>query len=73
VQAAGGSLAFRANPLDNAPVAQLPDQLELPVVGGPACRAGYRQWQVRTTIDGALRDGWVSEGTVTRYFLEPKP
>lgn len=73
VQAAGGSLAFRANPLDTAPVAQLADQLELPVVGGPACRTGYRQWQVRATIDGVLRDGWVSEGTVTRYFLEPKP
>ncbi len=71
VQAAGGSLAFRANPLDNAPVAQLPDQTTLPVVGGPACRTGYRQWQVRATIDGVLRDGWVSEGTVTRYFLEP--
>ncbi len=71
VQAAGGSLAFRANPLDSAPVAQLPDQTILPIVGGPACRTGYRQWQVRATIDGVLRDGWVSEGTVTRYFLEP--
>jgi len=71
VQAAGGSLAFRANPLDSAPVAQLPDQTILPVVGGPACRTGYRQWQVRATIDGVLRDGWVSEGTLTRYFLEP--
>lgn len=71
VQAAGGTLAFRANPLDNAPVAQLPDQVVLPVVGGPACRGGYRQWQVRVTVDGVLRDGWVSEGTVTRYFLEP--
>lgn len=71
VQAAGGTLAFRANPLDSAPVAQLPDQLVLPVVGGPACRTGYRQWQVRATIDDALRDGWVSEGTITRYFLEP--
>lgn len=71
VQAAGGSLAFRANPLDAAPVAQLADQTTLPVVGGPACRTGYRQWQVRATIDGVLRDGWVSEGTVTRYFLEP--
>lgn len=71
VQAAGGSLALRANPLDSTPVAQLPDQTVLPVVGGPACRTGYRQWQVRATIDGVLRDGWVSEGTVTRYFLEP--
>ena len=71
VQVAGGMLAFRANPLDSAPVAQLPDQLILPVVGGPACRGGYRQWQVRTTINDVLRDGWVSEGTITRYFLEP--
>jgi len=71
VQAAGGTLAFRANPLDNVPAAQLPDQLVLPIVGGPACRSGYRQWQVRTTIDDVLRDGWVSEGTITRYFLEP--
>lgn len=71
VQAAGGTLAFRANPLDNVPAAQLPDQTILPVVGGPACRVGYRQWQVRTTIDNVLRDGWVSEGTITRYFLEP--
>lgn len=71
VQAAGGSLAFRANPLDNAPVAQLADQTILPVVGGPACRAGYRQWQVRAMVDGTLRDGWVSEGTITRYFLQP--
>jgi hypothetical protein len=71
VQAAGGTLALRANPLDNSPVAQLPDQLVVPVVGGPACRVGYRQWQIRVTIDNVLRDGWVSEGTITRYFLEP--
>lgn len=71
VQAAGGTLAFRANPLDPAPVAQLADQATLPVIGGPACRGGYRQWQVRITLDGSLRDGWVSEGTITRYFLEP--
>lgn len=71
VQVQGGLLAFRASPLDATPVAQLPDLLELPVVGGPACRAGYRQWQVRATVDGTLRDGWVSEGTLTRYFLEP--
>lgn len=73
VQGAGGTLAFRANPLDSAPVAQLPDQLILPVVGGPTCRVGYRQWQVRATINDVLRDGWVSEGTITRYFLEPTP
>jgi hypothetical protein len=71
VQAAGGTLAFRDNPLDGAPSAQLPDQMMLPVIGGPSCRAGYRQWFVRVTIDGVLRDGWVSEGTMTRYFLEP--
>ena len=71
IQVSGGLLAFRANPLDNVPAAQLPDQMVLPVVGGPACRAGYRQWQVRAMIDNVLRDGWVSEGTITRYFLEP--
>lgn len=51
-------------------VAQLPEGALFDVTSGPTCAEGYYWWSVRT--DTGLT-GWMAEGIVGNYFIEPLP
>ena len=66
-----GTYAFRENLSDPYPQYQIPPQTWVYIVGGPACKDGYRFWQVELTLNGQTLTGWLSEGTQQKYFLLP--
>jgi len=59
----------RENPgTDANRVATVPDGATFTVVQGPTCADGYAWWLLN--FDNGV-SGWVAEGTLTQYFLEP--
>lgn len=66
-----GTYALRYNLNDPVPQHQVLPGTQGTVVGGPACKDGYRLWQFQFNLNNELVTGWVSEGTQAEYFVIP--
>lgn len=71
-QVVGGTLALRTNLLDEFPSHQVPTDLNVQVIGGPACHRGHRMWRIEVALNGQPVTGYVSEGfNGNRYLILP--
>ncbi len=66
-----GTYALRNNLNDPVPQHQVLPGTQGSVVGGPACKDGYRFWQIQFNLNNQLVTGWISEGTTSKYFVIP--
>lgn len=67
----GSPLNMRAEPTTGATILQvLAEGATFTVIGGPVCAANFTWWQI--SLPGGTI-GWVAEGTVDTYFIEPAP
>lgn len=68
----GQPVRLRAGPGTNYQVlARLPEGATFYVTDGPRCVEPYWWWQVQVRTNRGVISGWMAEGVVGNYFIEP--